>query len=161
MVASPKDEGEQRVFNNIEEYGSHIINVIEDDSLPGFAYSIGHFWKKKHPEIIVIGLKADIAKFVLNEIGRRIRKNGETFEPGNFYDGLIDGFPCQFFQVDKNHYHEYVGWARWFYEGNDFSLLQCVYPSMKGAFPWDEDTSDWFKNWQPVLAGGHATFGTS
>jgi Domain of unknown function (DUF4262) len=48
---------------------------------------------------------------------------------------------------------EYIGYARWYYEGDGFPLYQIVWPARSGQFPWDRLASAEFKRAQPVI--GH------
>lgn len=129
------------------------MNVLEEGDLPGFSYSIGLWHNYQHPEVIVLGLKRVVAHYVVNEVGRRVRET-ELFQHDSVYNGILEGFGCLFLSVDCQHYEEYLGWARWYYEGDSFPVLQCVYPSTLGHFPWHEKSSEWFRKWQPVL-GAH------
>ena len=65
--------------------------------------------------------------------------------------GFIEGFDCQFREVHVSHYREYLGWDTWLYGGTEFRVLQIVYPTTAGVWPWEPDASDWFRAWQPVL----------
>jgi len=31
-----------------------------------------------------------------------------------------------------------MGYANWFYGGDEYPAFQCIYPDLKGAFPWEE-----------------------
>lgn len=145
-VKIAKDEPERQAIADIEKYGLHIIAVAEDDRGPGFAYSIGLFENYAHPEIIIIGLKQSLAHKLLNNMAFDIKK-GKTFTTGEFHAEVLDDFLCYFGDVPKAHYRDIVGWARWFYEGDEFPLVQCVYPTVKGKFPWESDFPEearWF-----------------
>ena len=50
-----KDEPERIVLNNINEFGWHAVNVIEDDGHPPWSFTIGLYETWQHPELIVIG----------------------------------------------------------------------------------------------------------
>ena len=151
MLPKPQDKHEEKALADIQQYGLHIMNVLEEGELPNFTYSIGLWHTYQHPEIIIIGLKHEISKWILNEIGRRISEQDDTFESGKNYDGLLEGFDCRFFDVPKGYYKEYVGWDIWLYGSADFPLRQCVWPSTNGHFPWEDGASEWFQGWQPVL----------
>jgi len=69
------DEGEKKLVADIEELGWHVLKVLEDDNGPGFVYSVGLFKTFNHPEIIIVGLKLDLAHILINNIGVDI-KNG-------------------------------------------------------------------------------------
>ncbi len=145
-VKIAKDQGEQKAIDDIREYGLHIISVAEDEAGPGFAYSIGLFENYAHPEVIIIGLRQSLAHTLLNNMASDI-KAGKTFTAGDFHEGVLDDFLCYFGEVPRKHFHDYVGWARWFYEGDNFPLLQCVYPTVAGKFPWEKDFPEdarWF-----------------
>jgi hypothetical protein len=133
-----KDESEQKVLDDIREFGQHVLAVAEDDEGPGFIYSIGLFENYAHPEIIIIGLRQELAHLLINNIAFDI-KEGKTFTPGEFHEGVLDDFLCYFAAVHPEHYRDFVGWARWYYGGDDFPLVQCIYPTTNGVFPWEKD----------------------
>jgi len=133
-----KDESEQKVLDDIREFGQHVLAVAEDDEGPGFVYSIGLFENYAHPEIIIIGLRQELAHLLINNIAFDI-KEGKTFTPGEFHEGVLDDFLCYFAAVHPEHYRDFVGWARWYYGGDDFPLVQCIYPTTNGVFPWEKD----------------------
>ena len=151
MLPIPKDEFEEKAISDINEYGLHILNVMEEGDLPGFSYSVGLWHTYKHPEILIIGLKNELAMWILNEIAGRIKKDREKFQPQKRYDGFIENHECEFITVSQKHYKEYVGWNLWLNKGGDFPLMQCVWPTTDGIFPNEENAPDWFKDWQPVL----------
>lgn len=144
------DEGDKKLLNDIEVYGWHVIKVLEDEEGPGFGYSVGLYHTFNHPEILIIGLKLNLTHSIINDIGERIRR-GERFIKGNYYSNLIDGFDCFFLEVDSKYYREYVGYDLWFYENSDFPLLQCVYPTIKGVYPWEKEWLEEIKDLQPLL----------
>lgn len=142
-MSETRDEAEQKALDDIRKYGLHVVHVHDDSQGPGFTYSIGLFENCAHPEIIIFGLKLELASSLLNNMAFDI-KEGKTFTPDQFHQGVLDDFLCYFGEVPRTHFRDYVGWARWFYEGDNFPLLQCVYPTVKGVFPWQakfpEDT---------------------
>jgi len=144
------DAGEQKALDDIATHGYHIINVSAEGELPSFSYSVGIQQSTQRPEAIVIGLKYPIAMFVINEYNARLT-GGESFEVGKFYSGFVEGFDCYIEQVHKKHYREYFGWDIWLYKGTNFEVIQFVYPSTSGIWPWDNESTEWFKNWQPIL----------
>ena len=145
------DEHEQQALADIDEFGCHVLHVLEEGDEPPFSYSIGIQKTSGAPEVVVIGLKEPIAHFVVNEYNRRVR-TGERFEPGTKYDGFLEGFPVQVVVVAQKHFREYFGWNRWLYRGDGFKVLQLIYPTTEGIWPWDETASDWFRQRQPDLS---------
>jgi len=140
------DKAEQKALDDVTEYGLHIIHVAEDEIGPCFTYSIGLFENYLHPEVIIIGLKQEVAHATLNNLAYDI-KRGKTYTAGEFHEGAVDNFLCYFGDVPKSNYREYVGWARWFYGGDEIPLIQCVYPTVTGVFPWNKNFPEearWF-----------------
>lgn len=144
------DEAEKKCLDDIEEYGCHVIHVLAEGDLPPFSYSVGIERTTGHPEIIIIGLRRELAQFMINEYCARVRA-GEGFQGGQRAQGFLDGFDCEFRNVSPSYYGEYVGWNIWLYKGPKFRLFQLVYPSTEGAWPWDGDINAAFRTWQPVL----------
>jgi Domain of unknown function (DUF4262) len=64
---------------------------------------------------------------------------------------LLLGMRCQFVEVNPRYYSDYVGFALWYYRKRRFPLFQIVWPNNDGLFPWDQQASKPFKEWQPVL----------
>jgi hypothetical protein len=64
---------------------------------------------------------------------------------------LLLGMSCCFVTVDPRYYADYVGIAPWFYRGKHFPLHQIMWPSTDGHYPWSQNASKTFKEWQPIL----------
>lgn len=144
--------GEQKALDDIEKHGLHIINVMEEGDLPLFAYSIGIEKSLGQPELIVVGLKRQLAGSVINKCYRQMAA-GLTIDPGAMVADLIDGFGCRIGAVAPAHFDEYMGWALWLYDGPNFRARQIIFPNTAGAWPWEKEANEWFRNWQPLLAG--------
>jgi hypothetical protein len=145
------DPGEEKALADIEAYGCHVIHVLEDQEGPPFSYSVGVQRASGASEVIVIGLKQPIAHFIVNEYNRRIRA-GESFVAGERYEGFLEGFRVQFEEVGPEAFDEYMGWDKWLYGGKDFKVLQIIYPTTDGIWPWEESAPEWFRGRQPVLS---------
>jgi len=85
------DEHEQKAIDNIEKFGCHILHVMEEDEYPRFTYSIGIEKTTNKPDLIITGLKREIAHWMINEYQRRVNE-GEAFEPTKYYDDFLEGF---------------------------------------------------------------------
>ena len=145
------DEHEQKIIDNIEKHGCHIMHIFEEGDLPRFTYSIGIYKKTNMPELIITGLKREVAHWAINEYKSRVAA-GEIFEVDKHYSGFLEGFDVTFRDVAKEHYEEHFGWGLWYYGGNTFPVLQLIFPSTSGIWPWDENASDDFKWFQPILS---------
>jgi hypothetical protein len=144
------DPGEQKAIADVEQYRCHVIHVLEEGDLPPFAYSVGIEKTSQAAELVVIGLKQPLAHYIINEYNRRVRE-GEHFEAGQPVSGFLEGFDCQLRSVDRSHYPGYFGRDLWFYKGNGFRVLQLVYPTVEGIWPWEAEANDWFRRRQPLL----------
>ena len=150
--ANDKD-GDAKALADIAEFGLHVIGVMEHGDLPPFTYSIGIEQSLGMPELIVIGLKSGLAHSVINECYRQMKAD-PSIGPGTRIAGLLGGgFECLIGEVCSDHAREYMCWASWLYKEQGFRAYQILSPSTSGNFPWEPEASDWFRNWQPILAG--------
>jgi hypothetical protein len=144
------DKGEAKALKDINTYGCHVIHVLEEDQHPRFTYSIGIEQTTGQPELIVAGMKSEVALFMVNEYNRRVR-SGETFAPGQRASGFIEGFDIEFRLVHESHYPDYFGWARWLYKDSSFRVLQALWPTTAGIWPWEPGATEWYLHVQPLL----------
>ena len=124
LKRKPQDDSEAKLLTDVKDPGWHVIGVTEDDEGPGFAYTIGLHHSYRHPEIIVFGLDVPILWRIVNVIGEEVKK-GEKFENNQEGEDILKGYLVFFRRVQKGHYREYLGYARWFYQGNAFPVLQA------------------------------------
>ncbi len=87
---------------------------------------------------MVFGLAHPLMQSIINGLPAEIR-NGRHFIVGNRYPDIVDGFDCEFRLVKAPHYRELLGYARWFHGGDEFPVVQCVWPDMQDRFPWEPD----------------------
>ena len=140
----------QGVQNNIDKFGLSVRHILAEADLPPFSYSIGLFKSYGHPEIIIIGLKQELAHVLINNMAYDI-KEGKVFVPFEYTADVLDNFNCYLIEAEKLNYDEYVGGAQQYYEGDGFPLLQCIYPTVSGIFPWEKEWPEDIKNLQPIL----------
>jgi hypothetical protein len=144
------DETEKRVLANIEKHGCHVWHIGGEGDLPAFEYSVGIQKTCGAPEIIIIGLKTDTAHWAINEYCRIVR-TGKRFSHGEQSDAFFRGIVVTFLKVERIHYAEYFGWNRWLYHGDNFDVVQLIWPSAEGSWPWQPAAED-FQREQPLLA---------
>lgn len=144
------NENDRKAPNDIEKHGCHVLKVMEGDGYPCFAYSIGINKTQKKPDIAVIGLDLDLAHSMINNYNNRLLQ-GECFESGLFYSDFLDGFDVCFIEVAKKHFNDYFGWGLWLHQSPDFEVLQLVWPTIDGLWPWDTDKSEFYMWAQPIL----------
>lgn len=144
------NKNEQKVHDDIKKYGCHIIGVMESEDFPRISYSIGIEETLSAPEIVIVGLKTEVAQSVINDYYSRV-KNGESFEGGKKYLGFLEGFEVCFKIVTQKNIKEHMCWADWYYNRKSFRALQLVYPSTSGVWPWDKEANEAFLWWQRLL----------
>jgi hypothetical protein len=149
----PEDEDEAKVLDDVRTYGWHVVLIEEDQEGPGFGFTVGLFQCYGHAEIVVFGLPLELTHAVLNGIGEDV-KGGASFAAAQEYDEILEGYRCVFLTVDRTWYHEFLGYARWFYRGNEFPALQCVWPDKAQNYPWDPEFNAAWKGKQPLLTSG-------
>jgi len=71
--------------------------------------------------------------------------------PDKFYSDFLEGFEVTFKEVTKRHYPEYFGWGNWLYKGDEFRVLQLIYPTTQGVWPWDKNAPDNYIKYMPNL----------
>ncbi|SRR5258708_32870119 len=145
-----KDDLERQVIHNIAEYCWHCVNVIEENGCSPWSYTIGLFETWEHPELIIIGRSRATSHAMLKTLADDIELN----DPPNLTDSaghLLLGMNCHFLEVNPRYYSDYVGFALWFYRKRKFPLYQIIWPDRDSIYPWDQNASKAFKEWQPVL----------
>lgn len=151
MTDNAPQQDRQRILDDIEQYGCHLVLIEADNYMPAFAYSVGFYHKFGHPEIICFGLTTESMGNLLNNTCELIKK-GEKLEINKGYAGFITNHDIQFLAVDKEFYTSYLGYAGSFYNWSfDFPVLQIVWPDKENNFPWDEKFNSEWKFKQPLL----------
>lgn len=146
-----KDQERIAIQDCIDENGCQIIDVSDNNYLPPFSYTIGLSQQFNHPEIISFGLSTEVLQSFLTIAKDRIEE-GETFEPNKSYSGFLKkDIKVYFLPVDKEYIKDYLGYADWFYNGEDFTVLQLIWPDKKGNFPWDKNFDKDLMFSQPLL----------
>jgi hypothetical protein len=150
-LPTPTDDPDRQLLADLNDPGWHVIAVPEDEEGPAFAYSIGLHHSFGHPEVILFGLKIEVMFPVINGIGEQV-KAGKHFDHLNEEGDILDGYNVIFRTVERKHYSEYFGYARWLYRGDDFPALQCVWPDAQSRYPWHPQFSPQLAQRQPVLS---------
>lgn len=124
------------------------------DAAPPFCYTVGLIKSFNHPEIIILGLRYEIAHPLLNTVGFQI-KQGEVFSPGNRYDSITEKYDTQFVEVTLENISEYfgilIGYTRHHNDATPIRALQLVWPDPQNRFPWENGFEEKFRTAQPLL----------
>ncbi|MFZ2266289.1 MAG: DUF4262 domain-containing protein [Azonexus sp.] len=149
-----KDPSEIKLLEDVEKFGWHCLNILAEDELPPYSFTVGLYHSYQHPELMIFGLPANLAHQILRIAADAI-KSGKPINLELPTEELLRGYSCCFVEVPVSHYEENMGFCRWFYEGDSFPLYQIVWPSREGHFPWHPAASESFRSIQPVLGASH------
>lgn len=148
---SPEDDGDRRLLEDVRTVGWHVIGIEADEEGPALAYTVGLQHSFGHPELVMFGLPIDTLFGALNALGDAI-KDGGRFQAEEETDQALGGYLVLFETVAPAHYREYLGYARWFYQGDHFAALQCVWPDAQPRYPTDPEFNTQLAGLQPSLS---------
>ncbi len=143
-------EIDPRVTRDIEQYGFHVVKVMEDDVGPAHAFTVGLNKSHDHPEIVAVGPDLDVLHQLVNAVGADVGE-GRRFEAEQAYEGIVQGMKCHFREVHLANYGDFLGYAGWYYEGKPFPALQCLWPDPNGHFPFEDTFHKELRGLQPDL----------
>jgi hypothetical protein len=145
--AAALSEEDERTVSHVEEFGCSVVNVARTNYGLGWSYTIGIFDTSGKPELVTVGLPPETANVALNEAAKRLR-DGVDLTQGRHRD-LIGQVDFEFRPVDPKWVEHLMGWALWYYDGDDFPVVQAVYPDRQNRFPEDEGFDKAFE--QPLM----------
>lgn len=152
-----KDDYFLDILTNIEKYGLSITHVFsnEDDDFIDFSYSIGLYDTYGQPEVIVSGFPMELAKFVINELGRRYDDGFTPQQNTRYKDFLGGGMDVVFRLMNPNFIERMMLSSMWFYgEEIAFPAYQCICPDLKNVFPWEDGFDESWRKRQALLFEG-------
>jgi hypothetical protein len=148
------EKDELKLIEAIEGYGCQVIQVREENGISGWSYTVGLYELLQQPEVIVVGLKDGTAHSLLNEVARRL-KDTVQIQDGVRQAELLSDMDCEFKIVDLRWIRQTMGYAVWFYGGDEFPVLQCVYPDLQNKLPWEAGFDESWRRRQPLLFARH------
>lgn len=127
--------------------------VDDLDTGAPFTYSVG-FALMGHPDIVVTGLRPDVAANFIGRAHERIAA-GQRYEPLRLYDDLAEGYLSRFEPLHDFWYGRLLRMAPLVYgllgETHPAGALQLFYPDRYGRWPWMDETALEFRILQPRL----------
>jgi hypothetical protein len=138
------DHAEQKVVDDIRDYGCHIMHVFDDvGSDPDFSYTIGLPVTVDQPEVIFFSLEKNLRQYALNEVRRQCQA-GLALSDGLRISNLIEGFDCIARRITSQQaIYNHFGWAIWYHRTQRnkpvTEAYQIVWPgAVQRLFPWEE-----------------------
>lgn len=147
----PLNESEEQLLTTIDKSGWQVTAVFAEGDSPSFAYSTGIYKSYDKPELLVIGLNTKSAAKLVNLYGAKIKTSKFSYESGNFYSDFLDDWDVYMTDANSKAKTEYTLSSQWYYNGVEFPLMQCVWPSVKGFWPWDQNAWEDNKSSQPLF----------
>ena len=140
---------EEQILKDIKNFGWHAMAVHGNDDHLTYLYTIGLYKTFGFPELFISGLEAPEAFKRIKEIIESL-KSGKQIQPKAENIGITSNTYCYFDYVDKTTYNAFFSRAVWFYQNNDFPILQYVWPDRWHCYPWQE-TNGPVENAQDLL----------
>ena len=147
---SPRD---QKVIDDVQAYGVHVVLVSdaypcacghepgeshdhgEATGQPDFAYTVGLWHHRRHPELLMSGLPSpEVMHSGLNELAGLVMA-GEVLRPGGVWEDVLAGVAVTVEELTDGVRAETVTWSSWFHR-RDVPGLQVVWPDRAGRFAW-------------------------
>ena len=148
--ATPTNPIEEKVIENVRAGGWFVALIPPEGGAPPWGFTVGLYENFQQPEIVLVGLPPQVMHAILNGAGEMAMT--EQLTAGLRTDQLLQGLSCEFQNVDKLWYPALLGIAMWYYEGDSFPVLQCLWPDRTGKLPLEEGYDPKLLAIQPNLA---------
>ena len=140
-----------KIVQEIESNNRWYVICVGGGNEPLMAYSVGLFKNFGHPEIVIFGISPDAANRIINRIGTKIKEENMRYIPEMEYNDILVEFKATFLPVPKDSYDKVFNVAGWYYKGNNFRVLQLVWPDKNNKFPWEEGFNKKLDKFQPLI----------
>jgi hypothetical protein len=138
------DEMQASIDRQIRESHYQVIHVGRGETTPSFTYTVGFAHAFQHPEIMIVGLYAELGHSLLSEV-HNILKGGSRLKDWSQEERIIKNFPVVFRSLRPIDVKEHVLYAASYWPlGGEPEVLQMVLPNNGGQFPWDAPKADGF-----------------
>lgn len=146
----PETDADQRVLRDIADRGWHVVVVDEISDRPGWAFSIGLQRSFGHPEVVVFGLPERANREIVDRVARDVAA-GRPHPAGSACDTILAGLRCELRAVAREWHTLLLGYATWYYGGDDFSAVQLLWPDRDDRLPDRTDFDPDLAGLQPLL----------
>lgn len=145
-------EDENRIANDIAEYGCHVVLIPHFEGTPGWAFSVGLFERYGHPEIVVFGMSPENGHGLINYMMEQIQE-GRTFADGDVADDLFEEEHSRagFKGVDVRWFEAFLGTLVGHYGSTDVPVLQLFWSDQTGKLPFEDAFNRELRYLQPDL----------
>lgn len=134
-----KHDTDEKVANDIREYGWHCLHVAPRAGEEGaiFTYTIGLVHSYHHPELMIFGLGREKSHQILHECVEMIKSGTQLPINERVPDVLSRDFDVMFKPIRKEHFGEYLGTAIRQYGHKEFGAYVLFWPDKENRFVWE------------------------
>ncbi len=129
-----------RIEDKVARHGWTVVTVPADESagIPQFAYTVGVQSHFTHPELITVGLPANVATNLLQLCVAKISA-GDRFSDNQIRNDLLNNdLRCLIRCVGEPNL-QLLGFARRHARRGQLEALQCIWPDKAGRLPGESD----------------------
>ncbi|MGA3540863.1 DUF4262 domain-containing protein [Micromonosporaceae bacterium DT194] len=136
--------------DHVQRHGWQVAGVIEEDDVPGWAYTVGLWHSYRSPEIAVLGLPTRTCMSIANLLAAKVR-DGAELATGRRMDDVLKGHAVELREVRGEWLPVLFGQAVAFYRTPPLPMLQVCWPDPNEHFVWDAEASDSLHSLHPQL----------
>ncbi|HEX4386530.1 MAG TPA: DUF4262 domain-containing protein [Myxococcales bacterium] len=140
---------ERKMLTDVDAFGWHFVNVMESAEEGPFSYTIGLWRTWQHPEIIITGLRTEVAPLLLRNVVEKVQKGWRASQTERDPD-ILEGFDCGYAAVPPSKRNK-AGFAHWYYGICGFELVQLLWPDKRNRLPGDDDWDASYRETQQLL----------
>lgn len=144
------DDAKRQVIHDVNTRGWLVVTMLPAVPHPGWAFSVGLYQSFRHPEVVTFGLGRAKMVQIVELIGQAVRA-GRPFDAELNTGNLLDEYVCVLRPVERTWYARVLGFATWFYGGDDFPALQVIWPDKWRRYPWHTQFDSDLLGQQPLL----------
>ena len=122
-----------------------------DPPQPGYSYTVNFPDHVGFPDVAVFGLTPVATRGLIGLVGETL-SGGTEIPVGAEIVGLLDNeLRCCFAPVDLGEWAPLFATAQAWYRGDDFEMVQLVYPDRNGFLPYEAGFDQRLRYAQPVI----------
>ena len=122
---------QKSIISNVKTKDFHIAAILAEDDCPHFLYTIGLYYHYQHPELMIVGVDANLTCDIFRRAHALI-KSGGSIQPWTDLPRDMTHTPMKSVPIDASDYTKFLGFGMWFYRSlgitrpDAFPALQIV-----------------------------------
>ena len=122
---------QKNIISNVKTKDFHIAAILAEDDCPHFLYTIGLYYHYQHPELMIVGVDANLTCDIFRKVHALI-KSGGSIQPWTDLPSDMTHTPMRSVPIDASNYTKFLGFGMWFYRSlgttrpDAFPALQFV-----------------------------------